>query len=133
MHSYWVVGAAFGGKEDVLGLFQRRGYWYCWDANHDHCVGPDTKPSVLAQQELFRKISADDRIAVKRMLGQGSKEIAILALGVVKEVDLSEWRVYVDWLPLGVLDRRVPMRGCGASIHGPFDGDDPWVQQVFRI
>jgi len=30
MHKYWVVGAAFGGKDDVLGLLKRRGYWYCW-------------------------------------------------------------------------------------------------------
>jgi hypothetical protein len=133
MHKYWVVGAAFGGKDDVLGLFKRRGYWYCWDANYDHQISQDTKPSVVAQQDLFRRIEAGDRIAVKRMLGQGAKDIAILALGIVKEVDLAEWRVYVDWLPVGNLDRHVPMHGCGASIHGPFSADDPWVHQVFLI
>ena len=31
--SYWVVGATWGGLEDVLPQFIKRGYWYCWDVN----------------------------------------------------------------------------------------------------
>ncbi len=30
---YWVVGAMWGGKDDVLPQFIKRGYWYCWDVN----------------------------------------------------------------------------------------------------
>jgi len=132
MQQYWVVGAAFGGKDDALTTFKRRGYWYCWDANKHHAVDAATQPSVARQQERLKMISVGDRIAVKRLLGQGSKEIAILALGIVTDVDTDEWRVYVNWV-VDPVDRRVPIHGCAASIHGPFSGDDPWVQQVFQL
>ena len=52
------------------------------------------------------------------MLGQGSSEMLILAIGIVKDIDESEWRVYVDWVNVESLDRKVPLRGCTASVHG---------------
>src|SRR5206468_2150516 len=38
-----------------------------------------------------------DRIAIKRMLGQGSPKIEVRALGTVKEVDTEDKRVYIHW------------------------------------
>ena len=61
-----------------------------------------------------------DRIAIKRMLGQGSPNIAIRALGVIKEIDdehQENKRVYVDWF-VKDLEREVPGNGCFAAIHG---------------
>lgn len=133
MINYWVVGAAWGGKEDVLPQFLERGYWYCWDANTHPAEGGEQGNSVAVQQDRFRQIRKNDRIAVKRMLGRGSSEMNILAIGIVKAIDTEEWRVYVDWLDLGTLERRVPLKGCTASVHGPFTSNDPWVHHVFHI
>jgi len=126
MNQYWVVGAMSGGKTDQLNLFVKRGYWYCWDPakNRD-------RELPHAVQRLFPLIQAGDRIAVKKMLGTGSKNIAIRALGVVTDVDRGEWRVYVKWL-LKDVSREVPIMGCMGSIHGPFAADE-WRDSVFSI
>jgi len=129
--NYWVVGATWGGSEDVLPQFIKRKYWYCWDANQFN--DPSTiGNSIKTQQERFTQIEEGDRIAVKRMLGQGSTEMAILAIGIVTDIDIHEWRVYVNWIE-EIQDRRVPLKGCTASIHGPFSKDDTWVHQVFCL
>ncbi len=122
--AYWVVGAMFGGQDDQLDMFVRRGYWYCWDPGD-----PNIPPEVQAR---FPQIEVEDRIAVKQLLGRGSPEIEIRALGIVTDIDLTEWRVYVNWLLTG-LERRVALHGCAASIHGPFDYDDEWTRRVFCI
>jgi hypothetical protein len=86
--AYWVVGAMFGGTEDQLDSFIRRGYWYCWD--------PQKNVSIPAEiQNRFPQVRIDDRIAVKRMSGRGATEIEIKALGIVNDVDYDEWRIYV--------------------------------------
>lgn len=132
---YWVVGAMWGGTEDVLKTFLLRGYWYCWDIkNIEEPVLKGTGGnSVQAQRKRFLEIRKDDRIAVKRMLGGGAKEIEIRALGIVEDVDHGEWRVYVRWITDENFSRKVPLKGCTASIHGPFEPNDPWVQQVFCL
>lgn len=130
---YWVVGAMWGGKDDVLPQFLKRGYWYCWDVN---TTAPDNNGqgnSISVQQERFRKIEPGDRIAVKKMLGRGSAEMSILAIGVVKDIDVSEWRVYVNWMEIGPIERKVSLHGCTASVHGPYESTDPWVHQIFHI
>lgn len=66
------------------------------------------------------------------MLGQGSPDIAIKALGEVKEIDEDDKRVYISWFVKGMA-REVPSRGAYASIHGPFSEDDEWVKEVFHI
>jgi hypothetical protein len=66
------------------------------------------------------------------MLGKGSPNIEIRALGVVKEIDEDDKRIYIDWLVRDV-NRTVPSRGCFASIHGPFLENDDWAKEVFRI
>jgi hypothetical protein len=134
-NNYWVVGAMFGGKDDVLDEFIKRGYWYCWDKNSNNI---DVSPQVIAMQNLFLQIVEGDRIAVKKLLGQGATEIEIRAIGIVKAKDEEEWRVYVDWLPLGEsfakkIARRVDFKGAGSSIHGPYTNDNPWIRQIFCV
>ncbi|WP_061301681.1 hypothetical protein [Janthinobacterium agaricidamnosum] len=131
--NYWVVGAMWGGKDDVLSEFLTRGYWYCWDVKTTVPDGNAQGNAIAVQQDRFRGIRPGDRIAVKKMLGQGSSEMSILAIGIVKVVDVEEWRVYVDWMPIGPMARKVPLRGCTASVHGPFESSDLWVHQVFHI
>ena len=138
--NYWVVGAMFGGSEDQLDdYFIKRGYWYCWEpGNFD-----ENSRGVKIQQERFRQINPGDRIAIKKLLGRGSKEIAIRSIGIVTDVDHDEWRVYVNWLPLdhngsktfskAEIDRKVSHNGAAASIHGPFSYDDEWVKSIFTI
>lgn len=134
--NYWVVGATWGGSMDALPQFIKRGYWYCWDANEFENQELGVGNSIKNQQERFGSVKPGDRIAVKRLLGQGAVEMAILAIGVVKDVDLEEWRVYVDWIASEIEDRKVPLKGCTASIHGPFvknSSDESWINQVFCL
>ncbi|MDO5289071.1 MAG: glycyl-tRNA synthetase subunit alpha [Pseudomonadota bacterium] len=131
---YWLVGATWGGRDDALPVFLMRGYWYCWDLNEVAAEDGGRGNSISVQQGRFREIRRGDRVAVKKMLGQGAKNMAILAVGTVKDVDLDEWRVYVDWvLDLREQERHVPLGGCTASIHGPYEAGDPWVHQVFCL
>jgi len=133
---YWVVGATWGGSEDVLPQFITRGYWYCWDANQFENEGSGVGNSIKNQQDRFELVKQGDRIAVKRLLGKGASKMAILTIGIVKDVDLREWRIYVDWVVTGIEGRHVPLKGCAASIHGPFSKkgkDAAWVQEVFCL
>lgn len=122
MAQYWVVGAMWGGRDDQSDLFLRRGYWFLgWD---------DTDQPDQARHR--DQIEPEDRIAIKRMLGQGSPNIEIRAIGIVKEIDPQDKRVYVDWV-LRDMKRIVASKGCYKSIHGPFPADDAWTNEVFRI
>ena len=69
---------------------------------------------------------------LKKMLGQGSPNVEIRALGEVKEIDEEDKRVYIDWF-VKDLGRIVPSRGAYRSIHGPFKESDDWVKEVFHI
>ncbi len=55
----------------------------------------------------------------------------VRALGIVTDIDLNEWRVYVKWL-VSKMEREVPIKGCMGSIHGPFAQSD-WRASVFQI
>ena len=60
--------------------------------------------------------------------------MAILAIGIVKTIDIEQWRIYVDWTMTEIKNRHVPLKGCTASIHGPFSTngtDATWVEDVF--
>lgn len=122
---YWVVGAMFGGTKDQYDTFLRRRYWYCWDPKTTEKIPSDVKAR-------FPQIRRGDRIAVKRLLGRGATDMEIRALGIVTDVDVREWRVYVDWV-LPRLTRRIPLHGCAGSLHGPFPADDDWTRQVFQL
>ena len=92
----WVVGAAWGESEDVLPQFINHGYWYYWDSNKFEDEWPGIGNFIKSQQERFEQVKPGDRIAVKRTIGKGVSEMAILEIGIVKYVDLKEWRIYVD-------------------------------------
>jgi hypothetical protein len=121
---YWVVGAMYGGHADgdMYETFVKRGYW-------DFGWNDEEKPELA---ELRNKIQAGDGIAIKAMLGQGAHEIRIRAIGIVKDNDRAEGRVYVDWLRKD-LERRVPAGGCFGTIHGPITDSSDWIGRVFRI
>lgn len=115
----------FGGSDDMLDVFIKRGYWYCWDPKID----PATPETV---RKLFPKIKSGDRIAVKKMIGPSDpKFIEIRALGIVMDVDKAEWRVYVNWLVTN-LSRKAPIKGAMGSLHGPFELSE-WRASVFEI
>jgi hypothetical protein len=122
MPQYWVVGATWGGQDDQAPKFIRRGYWLLGWSDED---APD-------QAQRRDQVRAGDRIAIKRMIGKGSNQIRITALGIVTEVDDEDKCVYVKWVASD-LDRLVESRGCFKSIHGPFDADDPWTREVFFL
>jgi hypothetical protein len=64
------------------------------------------------------------------MLGQGSPEIQINAIGIVR--DIEGRYVYVDWI-LRNMNRKVESKGCYSSIHGPYSYDSDWIKEVFKI
>jgi hypothetical protein len=120
--NYWLVGANWGG-DDQAEAFYRRGYWELgWS--------DEQQPGMAHRRNGMRP---HDRIAVKSMLGHGSSNISIRALGIVKEVG-EDKRVYIEWHVTG-LNREVPSRGCYSSIHGPYtaDRDADWLGKVFRM
>lgn len=121
---YWVVGAMWEGHIDKLPDFIKGGYWY---------LGYSPEEDA-AQNQRRDKMRTGDRLAVKKMLGQGASEIEIRALGIIKHIDDEDGyrRVYVDWVAEG-LARRVSSKGCYKSVHGPFEPADDWTRQVFCL
>ena len=132
--NYWLGGYMFGAKYDNFDVFIRRSYWYCWDPNRadrDEEISPKAK-------RLFPQIKPGDRIAMKRILGLGksggSKEIEVRAIGIVTDMDLTEWRCYVKWiLHYPDLQRIVPSRGALSALNGPYGADNPWIRTIFQI
>lgn len=122
--SYWVVGASWGGVDHQDKKFVSEGYWMLgWE-----------KEDQPNQYEKASKMKPGDRIAIKRMKGQGQKGIRIMHIGIIKGVILETSKIIctVNWVCTD-LDRNIEeSRGAFASIHGPFDLDD-WVQQVFCL
>ncbi len=126
MPNYWLVGAMWGGGDDQAPKFIRRGYWQLGWKDED-------KPHMTRRRN---EIEPGDRIAIKRMMGQGSSTIRITALGIVTEVDPEDGRVYIRWVSDN-LDRVVDGHGCFGTIHGPFPSDDrsddSWTKEVFQL
>lgn len=122
-NQYWLVGANWEG-DDKYGTFIDRGYWEMGYYDKD-------KPEYA---ELRSQMQEGDRIAIKSMLGKGASEIKIRAIGIIKEVDGDDGRVYVKWMLKG-MKRKVPSKGCYGTIHGPYSSvdDSDWVGQVFRL
>lgn len=136
-HNYWLVNAVLGGNDDTLPYFLKYHYWYCWGAAENPHTATDESISIKTQQERFLQIKEGDRIAVKKLLGPGSKEMEIRSIGIVRNTNTKEWRIYVDWLPANPPDKEtsrfVDSKGCTESIHGPFAEDDPWIHQIFCV
>ena len=119
VQQYWVVGATW--EKDQYEKFIKRG---CWEIGYDDVEKP-------GYANLRAQIKEGDRIAIKSMLGQGSPNIRIKAIGIVKDVDKI---VYIHWV-IEDLNRVVPSKGSYGTIHGPFTEpkDDEWIGKVFRI
>lgn len=124
MPNYWVVGAMWEGRHDMLSDFLAGGYWYLgWTPEQD-----------VGQNALRDQMVIGDRIAIKRMLGHGSTDIEIGALGIIKHIDAEDGyrRIYVNPV-IGDLKRRAPSKGCVASVHSPFSEQDEWTQRAFCL
>ncbi len=126
MPNYWLVGAMWGGHEDQYDDFIKRGYWELgWDDSD--------KPKMT---EKRTSIQTGDRIAIKKMLGQGASEIEIRAIGEVTGKSASNRVLFVNWIVTD-MHRRVDCRNALGSIHGPYSFNDPnngdWVRMVFCI
>ncbi len=122
--NYWVVGATFGTK-DMYREFIENGFWYMgWE----HYQSDTHKIDQFFNR--VGKIKENDRIAIKRLMGQGQKNIKIMAVGIVKKVVKDV--VFVDWL-VTEIDRQVPINGCVGTIYGPFLFSDDWTNKVFSI
>lgn len=126
----------FGGVDDQLSDFLLRGCWYCWDRNDTHDTSAGYRGnSVEVQQQRFLQISPGDRIAIKKVTSIPNQEMEVRAIGIVTAVDHEAWRVSVNWLPIieqGEPPRIVDLKGCVASIHGPFQNTDTWVREIFH-
>ncbi len=119
---YWVVGAMYGGTDDQFDTFISEGRWALgWERSEQP-----------AQQALLDQVRTGDRVAIKRMLGQGSPNIEVRALGVVTAIHPDDRSITVQWA-VSDLRRAVPAKGCFRSIHGPFPQDDAWTRQVFQL
>lgn len=126
MPNYWLVGAMFEGHDDQFHDFIERGYWeFDWDDSD--------QPEMTSKRSM---VQIGDRIAIKKMLGQGATEIEIRAIGEVTRISASSRVLFVKWA-VPEMKRKVESKGCFASIHGPYKLDDPndgyWVRTVFCI
>ncbi len=122
--NYWVVGASWGGTEHQDQKFVKGGYWM---------LGWEEKDQP-AQYALAEKMKPGDRIAIKRMKGQGKTGIKIFHIGIIQDVILETNKVIctVNWVATDLKRDISESRGCFASIHGPFV-NDAWVQEVFCL
>lgn len=127
---YFLGGAMWDGIDDQYSNFIRRGFWQLGWGPKDDQYAP-----IIKQMEQIRP---GDRIAIKKRLGQGSSEIQIRAIGVIKDVDFTRGIVYVDWKLTG-MKRKVHSRGCYATLHGPYtrQKNDPetteWLEKIFCL
>jgi len=128
---YFIVGAAWGGTEDCLDTFLKEGTWWCWGKDSKNNTDNNTGNSVENMKKRMLSIKAGDRLAVKKM-HKGSQSIIVKKLGIVKSVDFDVWRIYVDWLPLGELNRVVEF-SAASSIHGGYSIDHPKIRDIFCI
>src|ERR1022692_1126553 len=115
---YWVCGASWPeAKIDHLDEFTKKGIWY---------FGYDPKdPGHKGSLHLRSQMRVGDRIALKRMLGQGSRKIAIRAIGTIKQVEglrpiyrtccpLVKVHWELEWLDKDC-ERRVDCKTCFGS------------------
>ncbi len=76
----------------------------------------------------------DDRIAIKRMKGQGQSGIKIFHIGIINGVILETNKVIctVEWVATDLGRDIEGSRGCFRSIHGPYQRD-AWIEKVFCL
>lgn len=119
MAKYWVVGASWDGIDPQDERFVKEGFWMLgWEKG--------------IQPKRASGIQPGDRIAIKRMKGQGQRGIRILHLGIVKGVILDTKNIIctVDWVAINL--NRNSSKGFFQSIHGPFEHNS-WIQEIFCL
>ena len=121
MAKYWIVGASWGGVDHQDERFVQEGIWMLgWENG--------------IQPERASEIQPGDRIAIKRMKGQGQIGLRILHIGIVKGVILETNKIIctVDWVATNLNRNIDESRGCFQSIHGPYEHDS-WIQEIFCL
>lgn len=121
MLNYWVVGASWGGTDHQDHRFVKEGFWMLgWEEG--------------AQPERAKEMKAGDRIAIKRMKGQGQTGIRVLHLGIIRGIILDTNKIIctVDWIATDLNRNIEESRGCFQSIHGPFPHDS-WIEKIFCL
>ncbi len=120
----YFLGGAYWNNEDQYPDFIESGRWE---------TGSDKKTrDCLPCLEQMRK---GDRIAIKKMLGQGSSQIQIRAIGIIKLVDTHRGIVYVDWIRKG-MKRKVDSSNAFSTLHGPYLNTGKhadWINQIFCL
>jgi hypothetical protein len=127
---YFLVGASYDNV-DQTETFVKRGIW---EIGYDRTEQP-------AQYAVLDHMKANDRIAIKRMIGgQGhNNKIKILAIGIIRDVDHERGIAFVDWANRETeFNRTVPIRGCLRTVHGPYALADSvdvknWLNDIFRL
>lgn len=124
--NYWLVGASWGGVEHQDERFVKGGFWLLgWEQGH--------------QPQKASQLQEGDRIAIKRMRGQGNKGIRIMHLGIIRSVipDVNKVLCTVDWVATNLKRDIEDGRGAYASIHGPYAMSDPnsteWLREIFAL
>jgi len=116
--NYWVVGATWKDN-NLANDFYKRGYW---EMGYDDI----DKPNYV---KLRNQIKENDRIAIKKMDGQGSNTISIKAIGIVK--DIHDGKVFVDWILKNLKERHVHSKNYFGTIHKATD--ENWIDKTFRL
>ena len=120
---YFLGGANWDG-DDQYPDFIESGRWE---------TGSDRKTrDCLPRLEQMRK---GDKIAIKKMLGQGSSQIQIRAIGRIKSIDIDRGIVYVDWICKG-MKRKVDSSNAFSTLHGPYLNTGKhadWINQIFCL
>jgi hypothetical protein len=124
--NYFLVGATWDG-ESMYDSFIQKGVWKSsWGSEDDQ------------YRPIMEQAKKGDRIAIKKGLGQGSAEIQIRAIGIIKAIDLDEeyCTFYVEWVRVG-MKRIVDSKGAYKTIHGPYSRTceqyGSWINQVFCL
>ena len=120
----YFLGGAYWDDEDQYPDFIESGRWESgW------------KPSEDKFMPIMKKMRKGDRIAIKKMLGQGSSQIQIRAIGMIKFIDTHRGIVYVNWIRTG-MKRKVHSSNAFSTLHGPYVNigkHADWINQIFCL
>ena len=120
----YFLGGAYWNNEDQYPDFIESGRWE---------TGSDKKTRDCLP--CLEQMQNGDRIAIKKMLGQGSSQIQIRAIGIIKLVDTDRGIVYVDWIRKG-MKRKVDSSNAFSTLHGPYLNTGKhadWINQIFCL
>ena len=124
---YWMVGATWDGRDPQDARFVENGIWMLGWAQEES----------KNQFNLAKEMRPGDRIAIKKMKGQGNKDICVRHIGIVKGVvdDVDRVICAVDWIVVDI-HRDIASKGCFGSVHGPYtreNTDSDWLDKIFSL